>query len=534
MDFREYAAHETTTLVHQLLASSAEGTEQQLEKLRAALQAAAEALDASRTPAAATERALAELAARLNTAAAEASDEAVRRAADEAQKVQAGLSARLDSAVRERDAAAASLQDAQAEAEAVRREVTLAAQRADAANLELTATRRLVQELEAAQLALAAERDEEGRRRGAVEQELHQTRQRVDDVQSQLALVNRELESTIAERAAAEEATSIAQSQAQAAEAKLTAVTELLKTSAGRLKMLERAHAEQDRRIRELDTRLKTLPTAAHDRTASRSITMLDDLLGGFQALAAARSIDDVFTTLVEQLAGHFPRVAMFRVKGSHLQGEHQIGFESKTDIAKIMVPLGMESPLTRVVTSGRIERLSETVIAESTGALFSGTPTCALAIPVAVGRETLAVIYADDSGAAHAGAAEAVESSVRLADAMHQHAVALLLRRCDELKMRAELRAYVGSLVDEIEQMYASDVAAGKSGRELQARLRANVEYARSIYANRVAIEGADAAGLLEDHLAALIDARHDTPLARDLAAIVDHASTRRAAEAS
>ena len=44
MDFREYAAHETTTLVHQLLASSAEGAQQQLEKLRAALQAATEAL----------------------------------------------------------------------------------------------------------------------------------------------------------------------------------------------------------------------------------------------------------------------------------------------------------------------------------------------------------------------------------------------------------------------------------------------------------------------------------------------------------
>jgi hypothetical protein len=46
--------------------------------------------------------------------------------------------------------------------------------------------------------------------------------------------------------------------------------------------------------------------------------------------------------------------------------------------------------------------------------------------------------------------------------------------------------------------------------------------------------MEGADAAGLLEDQLAALIDARRDTPLARDLAAMLDRAPARRAAEAS
>ncbi len=534
MDFSEYAAHETTTLLHQLLASSAEASQQQIEQLRATLDASARALEAALTPSAATERAVAELVSRLNTAAAEASDKAVRRTADEAQKAHAALSDRLESAIRERDTAAASLQDAYVQSEALRREAALATERADATNAELTAIRRLVQELEAAQVALAAERDDEGRRRRGAEQEVQQIRQRVDAIQGQLALANRELESSIAERAVAEEATSIAQSQAQAAEAKLTAVTELLKTSAARLKTLERGHTEQEQRIRELDARLKALPAAAHDRTPSRSITMLDDLLGGFQALGTARTIAEVLTTLVEQLAAQFPRVAMFRVKGNHLQGEHQIGFDSKTDIAKVMMPLGMESPLTRVVTSGRIERLSASVLAESTGALFSGTPTCALAIPITTGGETLAVIYADDSGAARADAPDAVESSVRVADAMQQYAIALLMRRTNELKMRAELRAYVASLVDEIEQMYESDVAGGKSGVDLQARLKANVEYARSIYANRVTMEGADAAGLLEDQLAALIDARRDTPLARDLAAMLDRAPARRAAEAS
>lgn len=534
MDFREYAAHETTTSLHQLLASSAEAPRQQIEQLRAALDAAAQALDAALTPSAVTERCIAELATRLSTAAAEASDQAARRVSDEAKKAQAALSARLESAVRERDAAAASLHGAQAQSEALRGELTLAAQRADATNVEVAAIRRLVQELEAAQVALTAARDEQTRGRTAAEQELNQARQRVEALQGQLGRVSKELDSTIAERTAAEEATTVAQSQAQAAEAKLTAVTELFKTGAARLKTLERAHADQEQRIRELDAKLKALPAAGRERRGASAVTMLEDLLGGFQALGAARTIPEILTTLVEQLAAQFPRVAMFRVKGNHLQGEHQIGFDAKTDIAKVMMALSMESPLTHVVTTGRIERLSETVLAESTRALFSGTPSCALAIPIAVGGETLAVIYADDSGADHQRGSEAIESSVRLADAMHRHAVALLLRRTNELKMRAELRAYVDSLLEEIEQMYAADVAAGKSGADLTSRLKANIEYARSIYANRATMEGSDAAGLLDDQLAALIDARRDTPLAGDLAAILDRAPARRAAEAS
>ena len=81
---------------------------------------------------------------------------------------------------------------------------------------------------------------------------------------------------------------------------------------------------------------------------------------------------------------------------------------------------------------------------------------------------------------------------------------------------------------------MYASDVAAGKSGADLRSRLKANIDYARSIYANRVAMEGADAAGLLDDELAALVDARRETPLASDLAEVFEQPRASRAAEAS
>jgi hypothetical protein len=181
------------------------------------------------------------------------------------------------------------------------------------------------------------------------------------------------------------------------------------------------------------------------------------------------------------------------------------------------------------------IERLSDTELADTSGALFSGTPTCALALPVIVSGDKLAVIYADDSGALADASVDNMETTVRFADAMLQHAVALLMRHTNELKTLAELGTYATSLVQEIEQMYVSDVGAGKSGKDLQSRLKGNVDYARSIFANRVALEGADAAGLLDDQLAALLEAQHATPFGADLAAIIGgRRESRRSAEAS
>ena len=81
---------------------------------------------------------------------------------------------------------------------------------------------------------------------------------------------------------------------------------------------------------------------------------------------------------------------------------------------------------------------------------------------------------------------------------------------------------------------MYVSDVGAGKTGHDLQSRLKGNVDYARSIYANRVSLEGADAAALLDDQLATLVETQHSTPFGADLASIVGRPDSRRSAEAS
>ena len=52
----------------------------------------------------------------------------------------------------------------------------------------------------------------------------------------------------------------------------------------------------------------------------------LDGLLGAFESLSTATTINDVLATLGEQLAAEFPRVALFRVKGNRLEGAHHLG----------------------------------------------------------------------------------------------------------------------------------------------------------------------------------------------------------------
>ena len=451
-----------------------------------------------------------------------------------AQVVQDDLSAQLQARTREKEALAIVLKDNQSQNDSVRRELKDVQQRAETAAGELAQARETLEKLEAIRATLTSSRDDEARGRSAAETALRSTRELLDTIRAELATSTEKLEQSIAERATAEDSASIAQSQAEAADAKLAAVTDLFKASAARVKILERTQSDQERIIRELQARLHS-PSAPVVRASGDSAGLFEELLGGFQALETARTIPEVLTTLLEQLAAQFARVALFRVRSNHLQGEHQIGFDAKTDIGKVVIPLGMDSLLTRAVGSGHVERLTSTELSDASGALFSGTPTCALALPIVVGEDRLAVIYADDSGSGSEEAGgEAMEACARFADAMRQHAVALLMRHTNELKTLAELRAYASSLVLEIEQMYVSDVGAGKTGHDLQSRLKGNVDYARSIYANRVALEGADAAALLDDQLATLIEAQHATPFGADLASIVGRAEGRRSAEAS
>ncbi len=360
-----------------------------------------------------------------------------------------------------------------------------------------------------------------------------------ETVHAEAARISAELLAMTEEKARVDHALIEAKGQAQAAEAKLAATTTLFKTSSARVKLLEREREEHEDKLQELEARLDGEEHEVEITPAGpdSAVALLDGLLGAFEALSSAATIGDVLSTLVEQLVNEFPRVALFRVKGNRLEGAHQIGFDLTNDIGKVVMPLAMDSLLTRAVSSGHTERVDGDRT-DSSHLPFGGSPTCALAMPIVVDGETLAVVYADDSGQARADSQAGHDDlNARFAEALRHHAVALLTRLTSELKTMAELRGEAGSLLSETEQMYEADVAAGKTGDELLKRLHANLDYARSIYANRVANEPASTAGLLEAQLAGTIDLHRDNAFGRDLATVMVWESTAtpaRKAEAS
>jgi hypothetical protein len=380
----------------------------------------------------------------------------------------------------------------------------------------------------------AAARDKEVGARAAAESDLQSLRSQLEAVAKAAKRASTEAEVAVADRRKAETALSAANSQAQAAEAKLSAVTTLFKTSAARVQALERDQEQQAAAMRELEARSPAPMEIETELHTSAGVGVLDGLLGAFDALSAATTIGDVLATLGEQLAAEFPRVALFRVKGNRLEGTHQIGFDLNNDIGKVIVPLAMDSLLTRAVTSGHTERLSGQAI-DTSGLPFGGSPTFALAMPIVVDTESIAIVYADDFAEPRQESRNDDDVNAKFAEALRQHTVALLMRLTTELKAMAELRAYAGSLLTEIEQMYQSDVAAGKQGEELQKRLHANLDYARSIYSNRAQFESPSAGALLDAQVSAMAEAHRASAFGHDLAVVIEWSSdSSRAAEAS
>jgi chemotaxis protein histidine kinase CheA len=535
MEFSALAAKETSALLTRVLGTASQTSLKRVDALRTALETAAKALEEAVASTPDIDRDVDELAKKLGKIAAAETDARLKHLSAEARKITDALRAELAEVVGEKEALAISLKDARAQLDALRGELQAEQKQAQTLQKQLAEITASAKKLESARADAVAARDKEATARATAESELHALRSQHDKLAKDAKRALADAEAAVADKRKAEVGFNAANSQAQAAEAKLNAVTTLFKTSAARVQALEREQEQHLATIRELETRPQHTDhvEVAEVDPLPHSMGVLDGLLGAFEALSAATTIGDVLATLSEQLAAEFPRVAMFRVKGNRLEGAHQIGFDLANDIGKVVIPLAMDSSLSRAVTSGRTERLSGDAL-EASGLPFGGSPTFGVAMPIVVDGETTALVYADDFAEPRFEGHGSDEVNLKFAEALRHHTVALMMRLTTELKTMAELRAYAGSLLTEIEQMYHSDVAAGKEGEELKKRLLANLEYARSIYGNRAQYESPAATAMLDAQVSAMIDAHHDSTFGRDLAVVVEWSAGSRAAEAS
>ncbi len=543
MEFNVLAAKETSALLTRVLGTASQASLQKVDALRAALDTAAKALEASLADTPDVENDVEELVRKLAKAATAEADARLKHLSAEARKITDALRSELADAIAEKEKLAGSLKETRADLDSTRAQLQSEQKQAAAFRSELSEVQAANKKLEIAKAEAIAARDKQEKTAAAIEGEMRALRSQLDvarkdaaraasDLEDAIAQKRKIVEDVVAEKQKLEIAVNAANTQAQAAEAKLSAVTTLFKTSAARVQALEREQEQHAAALRELENRAAAAAASVADVDVSvPTAAMLDGLLGAFESLSTATTINDVLATLGEQLAAEFPRVALFRVKGNRLEGAHQIGFDLANDIGKVMIPLAMDSLITRAVTAGQTERLSGEV--DTSGLPFGGAPTFALAMPIVVDGEAIAVVYGDDFADARTDVQGNDELKVKFAEALRQHTVALLMRMTTELKALAELRAYAGSLLSEIEQMYQTDVAGGTQGDELRKRLHANLDYARSIYNNRAQYESPAAGALLDAHLSTMMEG--DTAFARDLKAVCDWAgSNARAAEAS
>lgn len=624
MEFRTYAANETSALVTRLLAAQTDASAQQLRTLRDALDATAHAIEGA-TPQIGDE--VQELVKRLTNAAGAAVKTASQRIRDEAQTTLDAVRGELEAERAQSASLAVSLEKVETESAALRAELRSVSDRADAAQRDLAAVLEAHKHLEAAHLeaqaacrteaqAKAAVEDElrearglldasfddatrlgellqaeaaetgtlkselaealgqleaarsmvdavaaqEAQARAALESELQEVRASLDAALAEDERLGAQLEASAAEKGKLLASLSAAQGELHTADEQRDAIASQLKASSGRIQTLERSQAKHEETVRQLQARLDgALQTEAGLR--ERAVTddqesagvraeidmlrgevdrlgsLFDASLRGVDELAGATTVTELLATLVKQLSTRFSRVALFRVKSNRLEGEHQVGFDQKTDVTKLVMPLNVDSPLTRVVSSGVVETLSGTELTDGRGVPFAGTSAAALALPVVLQDETLAVIYADHEGQPASGNGAAVhESTARFAKLLVRQSVVLLMRMTDELKTLTELRDYAALLLQEAERMHSADADAGKSGDELRSRLKDSLDCARQLYGQRASLEGPAAAALLDEQIAAALEAHAGTPFARDLGALVGRASggSRRAAEAS
>jgi hypothetical protein len=415
-------------------------------------------------------------------------------------------------------------------------------------------------DLESALDAAEAQSRDQAQAASGADRELLHLRRSLDDSIAESARLTVHLEQAAVEKGGLEAAVSALRAERDELRTQYAGVEAERDVNRASVLSLESTQLEQAAKIRDLES---SLDAAMHAESSVRAevagseaaiagsraeinflhnevdrlASLLDAAVLAADELAASPSVTDLLAALVRQLSGVYSRVALFRLKGNRLEGEQQIGFDLSTDVTKLVIPLSVDSLIARAAASGTVESLTGIELDDSRHAPFGTSASAAMAIPIVVRKDTLAVLYAEEPGdPSSAGEAVApIAQHATFAKLLVRHAVAMLMRLTEELKALTDLREYASMLLQEAEQMYVADAEAGKPEDELRRRLTDTIECARQLFGQRASMDGPAASSLLDDEIVATIESQAGTPFARDLAAAAGESERAgRTAEAS
>jgi len=258
------------------------------------------------------------------------------------------------------------------------------------------------------------------------------------------------------------------------------------------------------------------IDSAAAARQAE--LAQLDRIVDAIRRFDQARSLTDVLDALGDVTSREAPRVALFLVRGGRLAGWRASGFGPAIDPRAIEVASDESSLLWRAIASGLALSTTDAPSGDRWTTPFGqlGHDAAGLAVPVRVGGETVAVIYADDA----TDGPRAVPSAwPEVIEVLARHAarcleVLTMSRAAPQtaaippkppsprtaapervaVAPRAEddesARRYARLLVSEIKLYHEAAVIEGRLEHNLVERLGSEIERARKLYEERVPIE--------------------------------------------
>jgi hypothetical protein len=313
-------------------------------------------------------------------------------------------------------------------------------------------------------------------------------------------------------------------------------------SAAARVAALAAARTEADQRIaaavaaasREAaDTaRLQADRVLVESQAAARQseLAQLDRLIDAVRRFDDARSLTDVLEALGDVAAREAPRVALFLVRGNRLAGWRAAGFVPTIDPRTLDVVSDERSLLWRAIASGMSLNTTDVPAGDRVTTPFGdlGPDAAGLAVPVRVGGETVAVIYADDAadGPRHVPSAwpEAVELVARhaarclevltmrrgVAPASAPRSSQPVTRPAAPERNTPAARAedddsahrYARLLVSEIKLYHEAAVTQGRQDHNLAERLRTEIDRARTLYEERVPLQIRERADFFEQEL--------------------------------
>jgi hypothetical protein len=242
-------------------------------------------------------------------------------------------------------------------------------------------------------------------------------------------------------------------------------------------------------------------------------------LAEALRALDRAGSLSEILTTLATVAGREAPRAAVLLVRGDNLVGWRFVGFAEQS--AAFEAPLAESGIIAEAVRSETTVS-SETSTAAAPPFADAGGGGERLAIPIAIGGQVVAALYADRGSVDRDARPPRFGWSLTL-EMLARHAAraleAVTAFRTAQLMTEASpqskpsgtgtaseeehaARRYARLLVSEIKLYHGAEVAAGRRERDLAIRLGGEITRARALYEQRASSHGPATPDYFEEEL--------------------------------